>query len=146
MERRKTLIEYENEVRSLLKQKLIEEGIQERHLIDYYRFPGNDRYRFDLVEIDDNDNVIRLFEIRSLQFIKYNRNYTYRLVERFQEITQAPVFIVFLDDEKNLQILSSQEILNYINAKTRNSSITSFEAYYRKIAHILPYRRLHSRL
>lgn len=136
MERRNTLIEYENEVRSLLKQKLIEEGIQERHLIDYYRFPGNDRYRFDLVEIDDNDNVIRLFEIRSLQFIKYNRNYTYRLVERFQEITQAPVFLVFLDDEKNLQILSSQEILNYINAKTRNSSITSFEAYYRKIAHI----------
>ena len=31
MERRNTLIEYENEVRSLLKQKLIEEGIQERH-------------------------------------------------------------------------------------------------------------------
>ena len=76
MERRKTLIENENEVMTLLKQKLIEEGIQERHLIDYYRFPGNDRYRFDLVEIDDNDNVIRLFEIRSLQFIKYNRNYT----------------------------------------------------------------------
>lgn len=136
MERHNTLIEYENKVRSLLKQKLIENGTQERHLIDYYRLPGNDRYRFDLVEIDDNDNLIRLFEIRSIQSIKYNRNYTYRLVERFQEITQAPVFLAFLDETENLQILSLQEIRNYINTTIRNSSITTFEAYYRKIAHI----------
>lgn len=80
--------------------------------------------------------MIRLFEIRSIQSIKYNRNYTYRLVERFQEITQAPVYLAFLDETENLQILSLQEIRNYINTTIRNSSITTFEAYYRKIAHI----------
>ena len=100
---------------ALLKERLIQDGAKEHNLIDHCKLNNDIHFIFDLVEIDDNKNILRLFEIKSIQSIRYNRNYTYRLLNRFKDITQAPIFLVFLDENNVLQIIPHEELLDYLN-------------------------------
>lgn len=138
MNRNNTISEYESIVLALLKERLIKEGAKEQNLIYHCNLNNNDiHFIFDLVEIDDNKNILRLFEIKSFQSIRYNRNYTYRLLNRFKDITQAPIFLVFLDENNVLQIIPHEELLDYlngINPGNRFPSVTTFESYYKRIA------------
>ena len=138
MNRNNTISEYESIVLALLKERLIKEGAKEQNLIYHCNLNNNDiHFIFDLVEIDDNKNILRLFEIKSFQSIRYNRNYTYRLLNRFKDITKAPIFLVFLDENNVLQIIPHEELLDYlngINPGNRFPSVTTFESYYKRIA------------
>ena len=118
-------------------ERLIQDGAKEHNLIDHCKLNNDIHFIFDLVEIDDNKNILRLFEIKSIQSIRYNRNYTYRLLNRFKDITQAPIFLVFLDENNVLQIIPHEELLDYlngINPGNRFPSVTTFESYYKRIA------------
>lgn len=137
MNRNNTISEYEGVVMALLKERLIQDGAKEHNLIDHCKLNNDIHFIFDLVEIDDNKNILRLFEIKSIQSIRYNRNYTYRLLNRFKDITQAPIFLVFLDENNVLQIIPHEELLDYlsgINPGNRFPSVTTFESYYKRIA------------
>lgn len=137
MKRIKNFSEYEDKVMALLKERLIKEGTKENNLIDHCKLNDDIHFIFDLVEIDDNKNVSRLFEIKSIQSIRYNRNHIYSLFHRFKDIAQAPIFLVFLDDNEVLQIIPYEELPDYIkaiNSEVRHPSITTFESYYRRIA------------
>lgn len=130
--------DYEDKVMKLLKRRLIDEGAKEHNLIDHYILPNNEvNFIFDLVEIDNNNRILRLFEIKSIQSIKYNSNYIYRLSQKYKAITDAPIYLVYLDEDKQLQILAYEEILHYIHLRNNDihaAPIATFESYYRKIA------------
>ena len=60
MNRNNTISEYEGVVMALLKERLIQDGAKEHNLIDHCKLNNDIHFIFDLVEIDDNKNILRL--------------------------------------------------------------------------------------
>ena len=72
MERGK-LSYFEHETLNLLKNKIQETGTNANNLREEYRYIYHDRlYIFDLVELDENEKIIKIYEIKTFDAIKLN--------------------------------------------------------------------------
>lgn len=99
-------IEYEGKTLNLLKNKILETGTNAKNLREQYRYIHNNQmYRFDLVEVDGSDNIITVYEIKTFDAIKSNYNYIHRILWRYKMITNANVYIVFLDENEKLRFI-----------------------------------------
>lgn len=129
-------IEYEGKTLNLLKNKILETGTNAKNLREQYRYIHNNQmYRFDLVEVDGGDNIITVYEIKTFDAIKSNYNYIHRILWRYKMITNANVYIVFLDENEKLNIFSFdnyRDIRRFVT-RTSLSSATSFSDFYRKL-------------
>ena len=129
-------IEYEGKTLNLLKNKILETGTNAKNLREQYRYIHNNQmYRFDLVEVDGGDNIITVYEIKTFGAIKSNYNYIHRILWRYKMITNANVYIVFLDENEKLNIFSFDNYSDIRRFVTRASpsSATSFFDFYRKL-------------
>lgn len=129
-------IEYEGKTLNLLKNKILETGTNAKNLREQYRYIHNNQmYRFDLVEVDGGDNIITVYEIKTFDAIKSNYNYIYRILWRYKMITNANVYIVFLDENEKLNIFSFDNYRDIRRFVTRSSLsfATSFSDFYRKL-------------
>lgn len=129
-------IEYEGKTLNLLKNKILETGTNAKNLREQYRYIHNNQmYRFDLVEVDGSDNIITVYEIKTFDAIKSNYNYIHRILWRYKMITNANVYIVFLDENEKLNIFSFDNYRDIRRFVTRASlsSATSFSDFYRKL-------------
>lgn len=129
-------IEYEGKTLNLLKNKILETGTNAKNLREQYRYIHNNQmYRFDLVEVDGGDNIITVYEIKTFDAIKSNYNYIHRILWRYKMITNANVYIVFLDENEKLNIFSFDDYRDIRRFVTRASlsSATSFSDFYRKL-------------
>lgn len=129
-------IEYEGKTLNLLKNKILETGTNAKNLREQYRYIHNNQmYRFDLVEVDGGDNIITVYEIKTFDAIKSNYNYIHRILWRYKMITNANVYIVFLDENEKLNIFSFDNYRDIRRFVTRASlsSATSFSDFYRKL-------------
>ena len=129
-------IEYEGKTLNLLKNKILETGTNAKNLREQYRYIHNNQmYRFDLVEVDGGDNIITVYEIKTFDAIKSNYNYIHRILWRYKMITNANVYIVFLDENEKLNIFSFDNYRDIRRSVTRASlsSATSFSDFYRKL-------------
>ena len=94
----------------------METGTNAKNLREQYRYIHNNQmYRFDLVEVDGGDNIITVYEIKTFDAIKSNYNYIHRILWRYKMITNANVYIVFLDENEKLNIFSFD---NYRDIRT----------------------------
>lgn len=129
-------IEYEGKTLNLLKNKILETGTNAKNLREQYRYIHNNQmYIFDLVEVDGGDNIITVYEIKTFDAIKSNYNYIQRILWRYKMITNANVYIVFLDENEKLNIFSFDNYRDIRRFVTRAplSSATSFSDFYRKL-------------
>lgn len=108
MEPLSSYLQYERKVRILLKQRIksgIGSGI---NLKENYHFLD---YIFDLVELGDNDKILKIYEIKSRSAISRNFEFIKHLLEMYSIATRAQqVYLVFLDANEQLQIIPKDEL------------------------------------
>lgn len=135
MERGK-LSYFEHETLNLLKNKIQETGTNANNLREEYRYIYHDRlYIFDLVELDENEKIIKVYEIKTFDAIKLNYNIINITLRKYQRITNADIYIVYIDKNKQLKILPRKEYggIRHRATRTLRSSVTSFSEFYSKL-------------
>ena len=90
-------IEYENKTLALLKEKIIADGCNENNLREKYRYIYHNRlYEFDLVELNENEKIVKVYVIKTVDAIRLNYNIIHRILCRYQHIINADAYIVFI--------------------------------------------------
>lgn len=100
-------IEYEEKVIDLLINKLNSEQGASKNIRTYYKFKSKgQRYEFDLVELGENNNILKVYDIKTFSSVESNSNFIKSLLYKFKSATNADVYLVYLDKEQQLQIIS----------------------------------------
>ena len=105
--------EYEERVISLLKKQLIKGGTAEDKLREHYPY----RYKnglalFDLVELDNNNQLLNVYEIKTHTAYKLNYNSIHEILKHYQKITKVNVHLVYKEESGKLKIIPFQELIN----------------------------------
>ena len=113
--------DYEEKVMSLLKKKIQSETGTDKNIRTHYKYKHEgDVYEFDLVELDDNEHIKSVYEIKSPKAIDTNPNYIKVLLQRFKRVTKAEdVYLAYLiNDQLIIKPLSKLSTNN-----TKNNSV-----------------------
>lgn len=114
-----------------LKMQLLEENHFIK-IIEGYEYNYNDRpYFFDLVEINGNGDISKIYEIKSKSAVDNNPGFIRNQLSTYQRITEAEVYLVYLEDDGNLKILPYSDIPTRRRLSLRETS--SFSSFYSRI-------------
>lgn len=111
----KSFIEYESKVVDRLINKLKSANNNAILEINYSKEIDHCKYSFDVVELGENNTILKVYEIKTYAAYKRNINYIDSLLGRYKELTKADVFLVFLDNNDVLKVISSDKILGSVN-------------------------------
>lgn len=129
--------EYERKVIDRLKEKIKSEQDQIVNLIPEYRYAcGHGIFYFDLAVLDDRGNILEVYEIKTYKAITSNYNYIKNQLQVYQKATGATVYLVYLDDNDQLQIVKLEGLTKNRTTQTRKKTIESFSDYYNEIKRI----------
>lgn len=125
-------IEYEEKVLTLLRKKLASEtGGENVYRTEYSYIYQGKTYRFDFVALGDNDEIKRVYEIKTPKAVSTNYNYIKELLQHYKNITNAEVFLVYLNDDGQLHIDSLSELLPKRKKQVSSEiQIESFSEFY----------------
>jgi len=145
--RRVFVSDYEAKVVSLLKDNILKENPNKKIVIEYPFEKNGQRYWFDLVELDNDKKILKVYEIKSPNAVKTNFNFIKRFLQKYHEITEAEVFLVYLEDNENLKIiplnnLVEAQVNNLVEAQVNNKRRTlvkSFSQFYSRFVEICSY-------
>ena len=130
---------YEKEVIYLLKSEITSETGTDRNVRTNYRYLYKDKvYEFDMVVLDDQGNILKIYEIKTHSAVKTIPNTINKLLQTYKEIAKEDAYLVYLD--KGLHIIS-QSTFAKKRKKTKSSSLTikSFSEYYLALTKIRNY-------
>ena len=134
----KSFIEYKTKVLELLKQHLSDNTNAGIRLQSNYKHEIEGHFHiFDLVELKDKSKIVKIYEIKTYAAISRNIKYISYQLDIYRHKFEAEVFLVYLDQNNELQIKSISEI-NSIK-KERNDdqyTIENFSDFYNKIKDI----------
>ena len=82
MESLSSYLKYETKVIHLLKEKIKSETGSERNIMVQYKYRS---YFFDLVELGDNDKILKIYEIKSHSAIKRNFEFIVQIFQNFKD-------------------------------------------------------------
>ena len=136
----KEYLQYERQVLELLKNKISKEN-NGNTIKTEYRFPiGNRLLHFDLVELNHEGKLIKVYEVKTLSAIRRNYQYVKSQLQLYQKVTGVDVYLVYFGDDKELHILQYSDSKNQIikeRDKSQNSSIVeSFSDFYERLKQI----------
>lgn len=94
------------------------------------------RYRFDLVELDENNKLLKVYEIKTHTAYNRNINYIKSELELYKNATSAEIYLVFIDEKNVLQIKSLEEISEIKNKTSEIIKINTLSGFYREIRKI----------
>lgn len=99
-------IEYEEKVLDLLIKKLSSSLRYGHKLLSHYRqkYEGV-LYEFDLVELDRNEKIQRVYEIKTQRAVKTNFNFIKKILLRYRNVSKADVYLVYLNDNEQMEII-----------------------------------------
>ena len=125
-------IEYEEKVLTLLRKKLASEtGGEKVYRTEYSYIYQGKTYRFDFVALGDNDEIKSVYEIKTPKAVSTNYNYIKELLQHYKNITNAEVFLVYLNDDGQLHIESLSELLQKCKKQVSSEiQIESFSEFY----------------
>ena len=135
----KSFIEYETKVLELLKRHLSDNTNAEIRLQSNYKYEiDGHSHIFDLVELNNIGKIVKIYEIKSFAAISRNINYISYQLEIYRRKFKAEVFLVYLDNDNQLNI----ESISDLNNKRDNNDgiprtiIGNFTDYYSTIRNI----------
>lgn len=91
-------------------------------------------FKFDFVELDKNNKIIKIYEIKTLSSINSNPNSIKQLLQKFKQYTKAEVYLAYLDENKELKTIS----IDNVGKTTKNDTvpqitIESFSEFYKEL-------------
>lgn len=119
--------EYEKKVTDLLRKEIVPRLRNGQKIQTQYLYARKlNVYDFDLVVLDDKENISEIYEIITYNAYKSNFNYIKNKLQRYKDDISAKVFIAYLNDNAQLQVESLEDIKK--ERKGHNKSISSVEA------------------
>lgn len=107
----KSFIEYKTKVLELLKQHLSDNTNAGIRLQSNYKHEIEGHFHiFDLVELKDKSKIVKIYEIKTYAAISRNIKYISYQLDIYRHKFEAEVFLVYLDQNNELQIKSISEI------------------------------------
>lgn len=99
-------IEYEEKVLDLLIKKLSSSLKYGHKLLSHYRqkYEGV-FYEFDLVELDRNEKIQRVYEIKTQRAVKTNFNFIKKILLKYRNVSKADVYLVYLNENEQMKII-----------------------------------------
>ena len=99
-------IEYEEKVLDLLIKKLSSSLKYGHKLLSHYRqkYEGV-LYEFDLVELDRNEKIQRVYEIKTQRAVKTNFNFIKKILLKYRNVSKADVYLVYLNENEQMKII-----------------------------------------
>ena len=127
-----SFIEYEEKVAALLNAKLESENSTGSKFVRDYRYRHeNKMYVFDLVELGDDDKILKVYEIKTFSAVRSNRNYIIDQLKAYQKITKAAVYLVYLDKDDELKIESLSDLpAGHKEKSSEPKRVRSFSEFY----------------
>ena len=135
----RSFIEYEERVVSLLKDEITSDNGVTKILKSDYPFRDKGKFwRFDLVELDNDDNILKVYEVKTLTAVKSNFNYIKHQLQVYQHYTKANVYLVYLDENEKLIIrdLNGLVSLKDKRKETKPIKVKSFSDFYSSLKNI----------
>lgn len=108
-------LEYYRNTLNLLKNKIEKDGGRIENLRESYLYSSHEGHiLFDLVEIDDNGKLKKIYKIKSAKGVYLNYNNIVSTLERYKFLTNADLYLVYQDEGGNLKIISYNDFTNNI--------------------------------
>lgn len=132
MESLENYLKLELQVTNMLKDQIKRNGQNENLVrIDYPFFYNGQKLRFDVVELDKNDKILNVYEIKSLHSIQRNINAITEQLKYYKKATKAGVFLAYLQTNGQLQINSLEELVTKTKQTIADKkAIGSFSEFY----------------
>lgn len=125
--------EYEDRVLNQLKSEIESRVGNKNKIRTHYKYKyEGDAYEFDLVELDESDQIKSVYEIKTPKAISTNSNSIRELLRKYQKATKADVFLVFeKKEEGQLQIVPLSDLNPKDNEYVPNQgSVKTFSEFY----------------
>ena len=135
----RSFIEYEERVTSLLKDTIMNDNGATKILKSNYSFRDKDKlWSFDLVELDGNGKIMKIYEIKTLTAVRSNFNYILHQLNTYQKKTDADVYLVYLDEKEKLIVthLNNLKPVQDKSKETKPAKVTSFSDFYSRLIKI----------
>ena len=124
-------IRYDEKVLKLLQEELSSRLEFGHKLVrEYLHIHEGVGYRFDLVELDRNKKIIRVYEIKTLRAVNTNCNYIKKILRKYKNATKADTYLVYLDDNEQLKIVLGSKLPPAERNKDVERTIKSFSEFY----------------
>ena len=125
--------EYEDRVLGQLENKIQSESDNKKNLRTHYKYKNEGQeYEFDMVELDDYEQIKSVYEIKTPEAVNTNPNYIKETLQRYKKASNAEdVYLVYLTDDDQLIIVSLSELAP--KSKKQNSvqgPIKEFSEFY----------------
>lgn len=88
---------------------------------------------FDLVVLDNNSKIVRVYEIKTYDAIKSNYNYIKDQLHVYKKVTGATIYLAYLNENDQLQIVQLEELTKSKTEPIVKKTIESFSDYYNEI-------------
>lgn len=124
--------DYEEKVMSLLKEKIQSETAIDNNIQTHYRYKHDGEvYEFDLVELDNKDQIKSVYEIKSPKAIDTNPNYIKESLQRYKRVSKAEnVYLVYLSDDDRLMIVPLPELTTKNKKEISIHPVEKFSEFY----------------
>jgi hypothetical protein len=136
----KEYLQYEQQVLDLLKNKISKENNGNTIKTEYIFPIGNRLLYFDLVELNHEGKLIKVYEVKTQSAIRRNHQYVNSQLQLYQKATGADVYLVYFGDDKELHIQQFSDSKNHIikeESKSQNvSTVESFSNFYERLKQI----------
>ena len=135
MESFSSYLQYRTKVIDLLIAKIEPTIAKDKNIQICYLYKN---YNFDLVVLDSQDKILKIYEIQAFSATKSNINTIKDLLKGYEESTNAQAFLVYLDKGEKLQIksISDLAIMKKGSNVRRHYTIDSFSKFYKIINQI----------
>lgn len=135
----RSYIEYEKRVTSLLNEAITNDNGATKNLKLHYQFRDKENFwRFDLVELDNDGKILKVYEVKTLAAIKSNFNYIKHKLQVYQHYTKANVYLVYLNEKEELAITDINDLVHVqdVKKKTKPIKVQSFSDFFNEIKRI----------
>lgn len=132
--------EYYRKTLDLLINKIEKDGVRMENIREHYLYESYEgRILFDLVEIDANGRLKKIYKIKSAKGVYLNYNNIVSTLERYKFLTNADLYIVYQDEGENLKIISYNDFTNNtrkaipVLKDQKNQIVKSFIEFYKEL-------------
>lgn len=131
-------LKYEENTVASLKDKLeSENSAKKKYVYQYVKRYENKIYIFDLVELNDDNSISKIYEIKTHSAVISNRHHIINQLKTYQRITKAEVYLVYQEEDEILKIVSLSELSSSASSSKQEQesyeTINSFSEFYEKL-------------
>lgn len=136
----KEYLQYEQQVLKLLIDKISNENNGNTIKTEYRFLIGNRQLRFDLVELNHQGKLVKVYEIKTQSAIRRNYRYVNYQLQLYQKATGAEVYLVYIGDDKEIHtqrfLESENHIIKEYDKSQNDLKVESFSCFYTKLKQI----------